>query len=224
MNPLEAISLALGAAWGSGINLYASVLVLGLMQASGTIDLPAGLEILGHPLVIAVASIMYAVEFFADKIPGVDTAWDVFHTFVRIPAGAILAAQALGAVDPALALAAGLAGGSVAGVSHATKAGSRMIINTSPEPVSNWTASILEDLAVFAGVWAALQHPWVFLGFMVLFLLLVAYLLPRIWRGLRAIYRKARSFFGGAGAGGETAAGGAAPGASQTGANQQDPT
>lgn len=196
MDPVQTLSLALGSAWGSGINLYASILVLGLMQASGAIDLPPGLEMLSSPLVIGVALLMYFAEFFADKIPGLDSLWDAVHTFIRIPAGAVLASQALGPVDPALMLAAGLVGGSLAGVSHAAKSASRLLINTSPEPATNWTASVTEDLAVFAGVWAAIEHPYLFLGLFALFLIAVAVLLPKLWRAIKAIFRKIRGLFG----------------------------
>jgi hypothetical protein len=118
------------------------------------------------------------------------------HTFIRIPAGAMLAAGAVGDATPALVVAAGLVGGSITAATHATKAGTRMLINTSPEPFSNWFASIGEDLAVFAGLWAALMHPVVFLVLLVLFLLALCWLLPRIWRGLRLVARKLATFFG----------------------------
>jgi len=137
------------------------------------------------------------VEFFADKIPGVDSTWDVLHTFVRIPAGAMLAAGAVGDVTPALSLAAGLMGGGLAASTHATKAGSRALINTSPEPFSNWTASVTEDVAVIGGLWTALNHPTLFVAFMIVFILLMIWLLPKLWRGIKTVFRKLRSFFGG---------------------------
>jgi len=194
---VETIALGLGASWASGINLYAAILALGLMGATGTMDLPPGLEVLSNPLVIGAAGLMYFVEFFVDKTPGVDTGWDAIHTFVRIPAGAMLAAGAIGDVGPAAEFAAFLIGGGMAATSHVTKAGSRVIINTSPEPVTNWTASIAEDIAVFVGIWAAIQNPWLFLGLLVVFLILVAWLLPKIWRGIKALARRVRGFFGG---------------------------
>ena len=132
--------------------------------AGGYIELPPTLDVVQEPLVIAAAGFMYCVEFFADKIPGVDSGWDGLHTFIRIPAGAMLAAGAVGDVTPALSVAAGILGGGVAAASHATKASSRLMINTSPEPVTNWTASVAEDVAVFAGLWAALYHPLWFLA------------------------------------------------------------
>ncbi|MFQ5344502.1 MAG: DUF4126 domain-containing protein [Mariprofundus sp.] len=191
------LALTMGAAWASGINLYAAILMLGMMGATGNIDLPPGLEILTDPMVLFAAGTMYVVEFFADKIPGVDSTWDVLHTFVRIPAGALLAAGAVGDVSPALSLAAGLMGGGLAATTHVTKAGTRAMINTSPEPFSNWAASISEDIAVFAGLWAALHHPTLFVAFMILFILLMIWLLPKLWRGIKAVFRKLRVFFGG---------------------------
>jgi len=191
------LALTMGAAWASGINLYAAILMLGMMGITGNVDLPPGLEILQDPMVLFAAGAMYVVEFFADKIPGVDSTWDVLHTFVRIPAGAMLAAGAVGDVTPALSLAAGLMGGGLAATTHATKAGTRALINTSPEPFSNWTASITEDLAVFGGLWAALNHPTLFVVFMIVFILLMIWLLPKLWRGIKTVFRKLRSFFGG---------------------------
>lgn len=193
---VETLSLALGASWASGINLYAAVLALGIMGNTGAMVLPEGLEILSNPLVIGAAGLMYFVEFFVDKTPGVDTGWDAIHTFIRIPAGAMLAAGALGDVNPGIEFAAFLVGGGLAATSHVTKAGSRVVINTSPEPFSNWTASITEDVAVFAGIWAALNHPWIFLGLLVVFLIFVAWLLPKIWRGIKRVARRIARFFG----------------------------
>jgi len=191
------IALAMGVGWASGINLYAAILMLGIMGATGNLVLPPELAILSSPLVIGAAGFMYAVEFFTDKIPGVDTGWDAVHTFIRIPAGAVLAAGAMGDVDPALAVAAGLVGGGLAASSHAAKAGSRVLINTSPEPFSNWTASLGEDVMVIAGLWTALYHPVLFLVLLVLFLLLLAWLLPRIWRGVKSVFRAIGRFFSG---------------------------
>ncbi len=151
--------------------------------------MPPDLAILANPLVIGAAGLMYAVEFFADKIPGVDTLWDTLHTFIRIPAGAVLAAGAVGELGMGAELAAALVGGTLAASTHATKAGTRAVINTSPEPFSNWTLSIGEDIAVFAGLWAALKHPWVFIIALVLFIALMVWLLPKIWRGVRRVFR-----------------------------------
>ena len=193
---IQTMALTLGVAWASGINLYAAVAVLGLGGSFGYVDLPPGLEIVQDPLVILAAGFMYCVEFMADKTPGVDTGWDALHTFIRIPAGAMLAAGALGDVSPALTVAGGLVGGGVTAATHATKAGSRVLINTSPEPFTNWGASILEDIAVFAGLWAALQHPVIFLIAFVVFVVCICWLLPKLWRGVRAVFRKLGSWLG----------------------------
>jgi len=157
------IALAGGAAWASGINLYAALLMFGILGSTGSLELPPDLQILAHPLVITAAGFMYMVEFFADKTPGVDSAWDVAHTFVRIPAGAVMAAAAVGELDPAVQMAAFVIGGSLAAGSHAAKSGSRALINTSPEPVTNWAASFTEDAMVIGGLWAAINHPTLFL-------------------------------------------------------------
>ena len=193
---IETISLTMGAAWGSGINLYATVLVLGLLGVTDNIVLPQSLEILMNPLVIGAAGLMYVVEFVADKIPGVDTGWDTLHTFVRIPAGVLLAAGAVGDVNPAVAVAAGILGGGLSAGTHAAKSGTRLLINTSPEPVSNWTASVLEDVAVITGVWAALVHPWVFLVILILFILLLIWFLPRLWGAIKKFFAFLGRIFG----------------------------
>jgi hypothetical protein len=184
---IQTIALTMGVAWASGINLYGTLLALGIMSNTGYVDLPTHLQIISHPLVIAAAALMYGVEFFADKIPGVDTGWDTLHTFVRIPAGALLAAGAIGDVSPAAELAAAIVGGSISAGTHFTKAGSRVMINTSPEPVSNWTASITEDVAVFAGLWAAIAHPYVFIALLVVFIFAMIWFLPKLWRGIKRV-------------------------------------
>ncbi|MCW8903425.1 DUF4126 domain-containing protein [Sedimenticola sp.] len=199
METIELISLTLGVAWASGINLYAAVLVLGYLGMTGDITLPPGLELLSDPLVMAAAGFMYMVEFFADKTPGVDTGWDVLHTFIRIPAGAVLAAgMAQGLeVSQAAEFAALLIGGGLAATTHFTKTGTRVLINTSPEPFSNWTASITEDLVVIGGLWASLHYPWLFIAGLVLTLLLIIWLLPKLWRALKRVFRAIGEFFGG---------------------------
>jgi len=190
------LALSMGVAWASGINLYATLLVLGFMAHTGYIQLPPELQVVADPLVMAAAGLMYFIEFFADKTPGIDTGWDTIHTFIRIPAGALLAAGAVGEVGPAAQLAAAIAGGGLAAATHATKAGSRVIINTSPEPVTNWTASFAEDIAVVAGLWTALNHPWVFLALLVLFIGLLIWLLPKLWRGIKALFRRIQRWLG----------------------------
>jgi hypothetical protein len=189
------IALTMGVAWASGINLYATILVLGLLGATGGMVLPENLMILTEPMVIGAAGLMYAVEFFADKVPGVDTGWDGLHTFIRIPAGALLAAGAVGEVHPPLALAAAIVGGGLAAVTHVTKAGTRVLINTSPEPLSNWGASLSEDLVVIAGLWVALNHPLLFIGLLILFILLMIWLLPRIWTIIKKIFGSLERLF-----------------------------
>jgi hypothetical protein len=181
---IKTIALSMGVAWASGINLYAAILVLGFLGTSGNITLPPDLVILTDPLVMTAAGVMYAAEFFADKIPGVDTGWDTVQTFIRIPLGALLAAAAVGEMNPAVSIAAAILGGSLAASTHATKAGARVLINTSPEPFTNWIASLGEDAAVIIGLWTALHHPLVFAGFLVAFILLLVWLLPKIWRGV----------------------------------------
>ena len=190
------IALSMGTAWASGINLYAAILTLGLLGATGQMALPPNLQIVSQPIVILAAGVMFCIEFFADKIPGVDTGWDALHSFIRIPGGALLAAGAVGDVNPAVMLAAGILGGGLAAGTHAAKAGSRVLINTSPEPFTNWFASIGEDVAVIVGVWAALAHPWLFLAALAVFILLLIWLLPKLWRGIKAVISKLTSLFG----------------------------
>lgn len=190
------ISLSMGVAWASGLNLYAAILVLGIGGASGNVDLPPALQVLQDPMVIMAAGLMYAVEFFVDKTPGVDTAWDSLHTFIRIPAGAMLAAGSVGDVTPALQVAAGILGGSMTTVTHAAKASSRVLINTSPEPFSNWTASVMEDVAVIGGLWTALNHPILFIALLILFVLLLIWMLPKLWRGATMVLRKLGEWLG----------------------------
>ena len=197
MGIVETIALTLGVAWASGINVYATVAVLGLLGATSLYNLPPDLEVLASPLVIGVAGLMFVVEFFADKVPGFDTVWDMFQTFVRIPAGVVLALGAVGDVDIAVQVAAALAGGTLAAATHATKAGSRALINTSPEPFSNWAASTAEDTAVVGGLWMALFHPVAFLGLLGLLALLMIWLLPKIWRGVHGVARAVGRLFGG---------------------------
>lgn len=196
MDIVTTIALTMGVAWASGINLYAALFMLGYMGSTGNIDLPTDLEILTHPGVMAAAGFMYFVEFFADKTPGVDTAWDTLHTFIRIPAGAMLAAAAVGDVSPAAELIAFILGGGLAAGTHFTKAGSRVLINASPEPFSNWTASIAEDAMVIGGLWVALQHPWIFLALLVVFILVMAWLLPKLWRGIKRMGCRIARLFG----------------------------
>ena len=196
MDAVSIIALSMGAAWASGINLYATLFMLGYMGASGNMTLPAELEVLTDPMVMTAAGFMYCVEFFADKIPGVDSGWDTLHTFIRIPAGAMLASSAIGDVGPAMELTTALLGGVLAAGTHATKSGTRLLINTSPEPVTNWTASISEDLLVIGGLWVALNHPTLFVIGLIVFILVMIWLLPRLWRLIKHIFRRIGSWLG----------------------------
>ena len=159
MNPVETLSLALGAGFSSGLNLYATVATLGLLQRFGVIHLPAQLGILAHPWVLGIAGALYLLEFFADKIPYVDTIWDLIHTFIRPPAAALLAFAAAGAAPPEWRWGAALLAGGVALASHGTKASARAAVNTSPEPFSNWVLSFGEDLLAVWLTWMATAHP-----------------------------------------------------------------
>mgnify|MGYP001158575733 FL=1 len=191
MDALSIITLAMGAAWASGINLYATVLLVGLLETFGLVPLPDGLSTLTSPIVLGVAGVAYIIEFFADKIPGLDSIWDGIHTFIRIPAGAAMAAGATAGLGEDYMVALALLGGAaVAAGSHATKAGSRAVINTSPEPVTNWAASFFEDVLVVVGLLLALFKPVVFLIFLLVFFLAALWLLPKIWSGLWRLYQR----------------------------------
>jgi hypothetical protein len=197
-NTINTLALTLGAGWASGLNLYATMLTLGLANTLGYGALPPGLDILSNPFVLASAGLMYTVEFFADKIPGVDTAWDGLHTFIRIPAGVLLAAGAASGfhMNEAVVLGSALLGGGLAAGSHMLKAGSRVMINTSPEPFSNWAASFTEDASVIGGLWTALNHPWAFLSLLLLAVILMIWLLPKLWRTVGKLFRGIGRLFG----------------------------
>lgn len=186
------MTLALGAAWASGLNLYAACATLGLLGVTGQVDLPPDMQVLAHPAMIAVAGFLYCVEFFTDKLPGIDSTWDAVHSFIRIPAGAILAATAMGEVGIEAQALAFLLGGGIAAATHAVKAGSRLVIDTSPEPFSNWGASVTEDGLSIGGILLAVFNPF---GFLILFGLFVAFAiwaLPKIVNGLRNLWRRFR--------------------------------
>ncbi|HPX89312.1 MAG TPA: DUF4126 domain-containing protein [Methylophilaceae bacterium] len=190
MKLISNLALAGGLSWASGLRLYITVFAVGMMNKFGYIDLPATLDILSNPIVIAVAGILAVIEFLADKIPYVDTAWDSIQTFIRIPAGALLAMGAINTSDPIIATIAALLGGSLAGATHATKAGSRALINISPEPVSNIAASFTEESALITGGWLVFAHPAVFIGVLCGFILLLFWLLPKVWRGVKMVLSK----------------------------------
>ena len=183
------IAMTLGVGWASGVNLYAAILMLGLLGASGSAQLPPDFQALAHPLVIAAAGLMYCTEFFADKVPGVDTAWDGLHSFIRIPAGALLAAGAVGDVGAGPQIAAAMVGGGMAAGAHAMKSGTRLLANGSPEPFSNVGLSLAEDGMVFAGIWATVFHPWLMLGVSLVIAALMIWLVPKLWRVIRRMFR-----------------------------------
>lgn len=190
MNPadwqlLQAVALGSLLAWASGIRLYLVVFVLGLAARYGYLALPDGLAILTHGYVIAAAGFLLAIEFLADKVPGIDSAWDAAHTFIRIPAGALLAAGVAGDDLTAITVAAGLLGGTITAGTHFAKAGGRAAINTSPEPVSNWVASFTEDAMVLGGIWVALNHPVVFLAALAVFIAFAAWFVIAFARFVR---------------------------------------
>jgi uncharacterized membrane protein len=194
---LLALAAALG--WASGVRLYAAVLLVGLAGYLGWIDLPQGLRVLQHPGVIAAAGFMAFTEFFADKIPIVDSIWDMIHTVIRIPAGAALAAGALGADSQAMTWIAALLGGSLAATSHAAKLTTRAAVNTSPEPFSNLAVSLLEDGFVVFMLWLSATHPVIFAITLVLTLVLAVVLLIVLVRFLRVVIARLREFFAGRG-------------------------
>ncbi len=195
MPGLLALAAALG--WASGFRLYAVVFLVGSMGAAGWLALPSGLHVLQHPAVLIVSGFMLLVEFFADKVPWLDSAWDVLHTVIRVPAGALLAAGVFGADNATMAVAAGLLGGSLSATALATKMTTRAAVNTSPEPFSNWGLSFLEDGLVVAVVWLATQHPLWFGVALVLMLIVAALLLVLLFSFLRAVIGRVSSFFSG---------------------------
>ena len=186
----QLIALAAALGWASGIRLYAVLFVVGGLGYLGWFELPEHLRILSHPLVLTASGFMVFVEFFADKIPGVDSLWDLVHTFVRIPAGAALAASVFGDSPPAWTLAAAILGGTLAAGSHFTKAGTRMLINTSPEPFSNWAASFTEEFLVGVLLYLALAHPWASFVVLLALLALTLWLLPKVWRFIAAMVER----------------------------------
>ncbi len=187
MDLISNLALAGGLSWASGLRLYLTVFIVGMLAKFGYIPLPDSLDILSNNIVLSVAGVLALIEFLADKIPYVDSAWDSIQTFIRIPAGALLAMGAINSADPMVATVAALLGGSLAGATHATKAGSRALINTSPEPVSNVAASLGEESMLLTGGWLALVHPAVFIGLLCGFILLIFWLLPKLWRGIKSV-------------------------------------
>lgn len=197
MEWFSTLSLALGTAWTSGINLYATVSVLGLLQKFGATKLPGGLDVLDNWWIIGFAGGLYLVEFFADKIPYVDSVWDVIHTFIRIPAGAIVAYAATTDLDPSITIPATLVGGSLAFASHGTKAAARVGANFSPEPVSNWALSFVEDGIALIGVVLAVFAPMVIAAVLIVFILFFIWFFPKVMRAVRKLFRAVAAFFRG---------------------------
>jgi len=196
LNPLATLGLGMGSAWLSGFNLYATVVTLGLLSRFHLVQLPGELNVVSRGWVIATAAILYLVEFLADKIPVVDSVWDAIHTFIRVPAGAVLAASAFADFSPTVRVAALLAGGTLALSSHGTKASVRMTANAIPEPFSNIFLSTLED--VFTIVLAALAafHPIVVLGIILVFILVLTWYAPKVLRALRRMLKQAGTMLG----------------------------
>jgi hypothetical protein len=193
---LPTIATALGSAWLSGINLYATVVTLGVLQRFQWVKLPGELNMLGEWWVIGLAGALYLVEFVADKIPAVDSVWDAVHTFIRVPAGAILAATAVADFDPAVKMAALLVGGSLALGSHGTKAATRLAANTSPEPFSNIALSLVEDVIAFGATLLMAFYPVLILVLIVIFVLVALWLVPKIVRALRSLLARLKRLFG----------------------------
>lgn len=184
MEPITAWATAAGLSWASGIRLYAVLFICGALHAVGWLELPAALRVLADPWVLAVSGGLLSIEFLADKIPWIDSIWDALHTFIRIPAGALLAAGVFGPNDTGLALSAALLGGTLATSSHLAKAGGRLILNTSPEPITNWTASFTEDALVPATLLLTFKYPFVLLALVVFFVAATVWLAPKLIRAL----------------------------------------
>jgi hypothetical protein len=199
MEWFSTLSLALGTAWTSGINLYATVSVLGLLQKFGATKLPGGLDVLDNWWIIGIAGFLYLIEFFADKIPYVDSVWDVVHTFIRVPAGAIVAYAATNQMDESVGVIATLLGGGLAFSSHGTKAALRAGANLSPEPVSNWVLSIVEDVIAFAGSILAVFAPILIAIVLLIFAVFFLWFAPKIFRAVRKLFNGIRALFAGEG-------------------------
>jgi Domain of unknown function (DUF4126) len=197
MAQLMALAAALG--WASGIRLYLVVFITGLAGMLGWLPLPSGLHVLQHPAMLAGSGFMLFVEFFADKIPGVDSLWDMVHSVIRVPAGAALAAGVFGADSATMGSVAGLLGGALAATSFATKASTRAAVNTSPEPFSNIAVSLVEDGAVMGMMWLAANHPVAFGITLFIVLVLSVWLLIVLVKYLKAVYQRISGWFAGDG-------------------------
>ena len=195
LDTAQLLALAAALGWASGIRLYLVVFVTGLAGALGWLPLPGGLQVLQHPAVLIASGFMLFVEFFADKIPGVDSLWDIVHSVVRIPAGAALAAAVFGADGGTMTLVAALLGGTLAATSQAAKTSSRALINTSPEPFSNVAASLTEDGAAIGALWLATHHPLVFAVLLVFVVALMWFVIWTLAGLLRGVLRRVGRFF-----------------------------
>ena len=192
MSPLETLGFAVGTSFASGLNLYATVAAAGLMQRLGLVHLPESLQVLSHPIVLGVAVTLFLVEFIADKIPYVDSAWDALHTFIRPPAAAVLSYSAFGSVPEEWKLGAALLAGGVALTSHGAKASTRAAVNVSPEPISNWTLSVLEDGIVVFLTWMAAQHPLLTALLVVVLVIVAVFVIWKLFAFLRAAIQMLR--------------------------------
>jgi len=193
MPTLLALAAALG--WASGLRLYAVLFIAGLSGVMGWIALPHGLQLLQHPAMLVASGGMVFVEFFADKIPGLDSLWDLVHSVIRVPGGAALAAAVFGADNSTMAVVAGLLGGSLAATSYAGKATTRAAVNTSPEPFSNIAVSLLEDGLVVGALWLAVQHPVLFAMALTITVVFTVVLIVVLFKFLRALGRRLASWF-----------------------------
>jgi hypothetical protein len=193
MSPLETLGFALGTSFASGLNVYATVAAAGIMQRLGLVHLPDTLQVLAHPIVLGLAGTLFIIEFIADKIPYVDSAWDAVHTFIRPPAAAILSYSAFGNVPEEWKLGAALLAGSVALTSHGAKASTRAAANTSPEPVSNWALSLFEDGLVVFLVWMAAEYPLLTAGLVIVLLIVAVLLIRKLWKFARKLGERFRN-------------------------------
>jgi hypothetical protein len=191
---LGTLGFAMGSAWLSGINLYATVLVLGLLERLHLAHLPGDLEYLAHTWILVAAGILYSVQFVADKVPAVDSVWDMAHTFIRVPAGAVLAAASFAHFDPKIRLLALLLGGGIALSSHSAKTATRLAVNASPEPFSNWALSFAGDGLTLLGALLVSFHPLV-LGAIAVAAALLSFVLVRwLWRSMRRLFSAPKRF------------------------------
>jgi len=198
-SPFSQFALAAGLAWASGMRLYAVCFVLGALGYFQVLTLPGNLQVLSNPWALGISGALCAAEFIADKVPGFDSLWDAVHTFIRGPGGAMLAALAVsnGANSELTQVMAAMIGGSLATGAHLTKAGTRALVNHSPEPFSNWTLSAIGDVASLGIVWLAWQHPVIFCVVLAAFIVFMVWAIPKLWRLIRGTFRRLHRFFSG---------------------------